>query len=54
MTFGIRNIEHLFINIDDADYYKPQLVKSSFKNNYEYYEIRGDKNKNLSYSNIFT
>ena len=46
--FGIKDIENLFINIDDSDYYKPILVNSSFKNNYEYYEIRGDKNKKLS------
>ena len=46
--FGIKYIENLFINISDSDYYKPILVKSSFKNNYEYYEIRGDKNKKLS------
>ena len=46
--FGIKDIENLFINISDSDYYKPILVKSSFKNNYEYYEIRGDKNKKLS------
>ena len=35
------------ILIDNDDYYKPALVKSSFKNNYEYYEIRGDKDKVL-------
>ena len=46
--FGTKDIENLFINISDSDYYKPILVKSSFKNNYEYYEIRGDKNKKLS------
>ena len=32
---------NLFGNVDD--YYKPILVKSSFKNNYKYYESRGDK-----------
>ena len=46
--FGIRNIESLFDNIDDIDYYKPTLTKSSFMGNYEYYEIRGDRHKNLS------
>ena len=46
--FGLRDIENLFDNIDDSDYYKPTLVKSSFNNNYEEYEIRGDRNKNLS------
>ena len=34
-------------NIDD-DYYKPILVESSFKENYKYYESRGDKDKKLS------
>ena len=29
--FGIKDIENLFINIDDSDYYKPILVNSSFK-----------------------
>ena len=46
--FGIKDIENLLINIDDSDYYKPIIVSISFKNNYEYYEIRGDKNKKLS------
>ena len=45
--FGIRELEKLFNDIDNEDYYKPALVKSSFKNNYEYYEIRGDKDKVL-------
>ena len=48
--FRIRDVESLFTNIDDDDddYYKPVLVKSSFKNNYEYYEIRGGRYKYLS------
>ena len=48
--FGIRELENLFTNDDDNDdnYYKPVLVKSSFKNNYKYYESRGDKDKKLS------
>ena len=45
--FGIRELENVFTN--DADnYYKPVLVRSSFENNYEYYEIRGDQDKKLS------
>ena len=28
---GIRDIENVFDNIDDDDYYKPILVKSYFK-----------------------
>ena len=28
---GIRDIENLFDNVNDNDYYKPILVKSSFK-----------------------
>ena len=48
--FGIRELENLFTNDDynDDNYYKPVLIRSSFKNNYEYYEIRGDKDKKLS------
>ena len=45
---GLRNIENLFDSVNDIDYYKPMLVKSSFKENYKYYEIRGDKEKKLS------
>ena len=45
---GIRDIENLFDDIDDDDYYKPISVKSSFKNNYKYYESRGDKDNKLS------
>ena len=44
---GIRDIENSVENIDD-DYYKPISVESSFKENYKYYESRGDKNKKLS------
>ena len=51
--FGLRDIENLFDNIDDSDYYKPTLVKGSFNNNYEEYEIRGDRNKNLSVKQYF-
>ena len=48
--YGIRDIENLFDNDNDNDddYYKPILVESSFKNNYKYYESRGDKDKKLS------
>ena len=49
--YGIRDIENLFTNDDDNDdddnYYKPVLVKSSFKDSYKYYESRSDKNKKL-------
>ena len=33
---------------DDDYYYKPILVKTSFKDDYNYYERRGDKEKKLS------
>ena len=46
--FGIIDLEHLFNTIDHDDYYKPILTKSAFLHNYEEYEIRGEKNKNLS------
>ena len=45
---GIRDIEKFFDNDNNNDYYKPILVESSFKNNYKYYESRGDKDENLS------
>ena len=46
--YGIKEIENLFDD-DDADdnYDKSILVKSYFKNNYKYYQNRGDKEKNL-------
>ena len=42
-------IENLFgnVDVDDDNYYKPILAKSSFKDNYKYYESRGDKDKKL-------
>lgn len=45
--YGIKDIEHLFDEEID-DYYKPILVRTAFENNFEEYEIRGDKDKNLS------
>ena len=39
----MRQLENLIGDIDNDDYYKPVLVKSSFKNNYKQYESRGDK-----------
>ena len=44
--YGIRDIEDLFDN-DDDNYYKPILIKSSFKDNYKH-ESRGDQDKKLS------
>ena len=43
--YGIRDSEE---EASEEDYYKPILVKSSFKSNYKYYESRGDKEKRLS------
>ena len=45
---GIRDIENLFYEFSKEDYYKPILVKSSFKSNYKYYDSRGDKENILS------
>ena len=36
----------MFDNIDDHDYYKPILVKSSFYENYKY-ECRGERQKTI-------
>ena len=41
-------LENLLGDTDNNDYYKPVLVKSSFKKNYKQYETRGDKGKKLS------
>ena len=38
----------IFDNDNDNDYYKPIFAKSSFKENYKYYESQGDKDKKLS------
>ena len=46
--YGIRNIENLYDEVSEEDYYKPILIKSFFKGNYKYYESRGDKEKRLS------
>ena len=40
--------ENLFSKVEEEDYYKPILVKSSFKRSYKYYESRGERDKNLS------
>ena len=45
---GIKDSEHLLEEIDDDDYYKPILVKSSFNEGYKEYESRGDNDKILS------
>ena len=37
----------MFDNIDDNYYCKPILAKSSFNENYKYYESRGNKDKKL-------
>ena len=41
--FGINELENLFGDVDNDDYYKPVLARSSFKKRYKYYESRGDK-----------
>ena len=54
---GIRDVENLVDAVNNDDYYKPILVKSSFKENYKYYESGGDKDKELSakqYLNMIT
>ena len=46
--YGIRDIENLFDEANEEDYYKPILGKSSFKHSYKYYESRRDRDKKLS------
>lgn len=45
--FGIKGIENLFEYIEDSEYCRPILVKSNFKNSYQYYEITGDRSKKV-------
>ena len=42
---GIRDLEHLLEEINDEDYYKSILVKSSSDEGYKEYDSRGDKDK---------
>ena len=42
------------INYNIDDYYTPNLVRSYFDNNFEEYEIRGDKEQNLSLKQYIT
>ena len=46
--YGIRDMENLFDEASEEDYYKPIFVKSSHKCNYKYYESNGDIEKRLS------
>ena len=46
--YGVRDTKNLFDEVSEEDYYKPILVKSSFKDHYKYYESKGDKEKRLS------
>ena len=46
--FGIRELEKLFDEFDDDNYYKPVLIGISFEGNYKRHESRGDKDKKLS------
>ena len=43
--FGIKGIENLFEYIEDSEYCRPILVKSNFKNSYQYYELRAIEGK---------
>ena len=44
--FGIKELENLFSGTDNSDnYYKLVLVKTSFKDGYQYYKSRGDRQK---------
>ena len=52
--YGIRDIENLFDNIDDDDYYKPIFVKSSFKEIINITKAEVIKTKYYQWSNILT
>ena len=46
--YGIRDIEDLFDDTSEEDYYKPIFVKGSYKGNYKHYEKNGDIEKIVS------
>ena len=46
--YGIRDIENLFGEVDEKDYYKPILVKSAFKSNYKIWKQRKQRQTFIS------
>ena len=48
-----REKENLFDVASEEGYYKPILIKSSFKGSYKYYESREDKEKRLPVRQYF-
>ena len=44
--YGIRDIENLFDEASEKNYYKPIFVKSYQKGDYKHYESNGDIEKN--------
>ena len=46
--YGIRDIENLFDEVSEENYYKPIFLKSSHQGNYKHYESNGDIEKKLS------
>ena len=52
--YGIRDIENLFDEASEEDYYEPIFVKSSYKGNDKHYESNGVIKKNYQHTNILT
>ena len=48
----IRDVENLFIQSADEDYWKPIETNSAFNSNYIEYETKGDKDKIYCMNNI--
>ena len=46
--YGIRDVENLFDEASEENYYKPIFVESSHKGNYKHYKSNGDIEKKLS------
>ena len=46
--YGTRDIESLFDDVSEENYYKPIFVKSSHEGKYKHYESNGDIEKKLS------
>ena len=47
------NLDYLFNELDEVDYYEPKKVKSAFNRSYVLYESKGDKDSKLSIYKYF-
>ena len=48
-----QDLDYLFNELDEVDYYEPKEVKSAFDGSYILYESKGDKDARLSIDEYF-